>query len=117
MSELILPSKYAQNETASLIIRKFAHLLEFAALGFTVMVFVECVKNDYRKKLHSTALFYVLVVAVLDEHIQSFSDRNSSTDDILLDFCGGLIGFFLAWLIALAYRKFKQQYLKNNKIA
>ena len=38
------------------------------------------------------SLFLVLLCAVLDEYFQSFVFRTSSVSDVVLDFCGGLIG-------------------------
>ena len=38
------------------------------------------------------SLFVVLLCAVLDEYFQSFVFRTSSVSDVVLDFCGGLIG-------------------------
>ena len=108
VSNIILPHKYATSETASLIVRKFAHLIEYAALGMAVMQFVKCVENEYRKKLYALACFYVLFVAVLDEHIQSFSVRVSSTGDILLDFLGALMGFGIVLVVHFICGKLKK---------
>lgn len=83
----------ADNDALVVLVRKSAHLIEYAALGIAVMLLVICVDASYRKKLYGTACFYVLLVAVLDEYVQSLSDRTSSTEDILLDFLGALIGF------------------------
>ena len=109
ISEIILPDKYSDSEKVLLIIRKMAHLIEYAALGMAVMQFAKCVEKDYRKKLYAFACFYVLFVAVLDEHIQSFSDRTSSTGDILLDFFGALIGFAIVITIYFICVKLKKR--------
>ena len=90
--EIILPPKYALADGISLLIRKTAHLIEYAALGVAVITLAKQVEKDFGKKYYSMTLFYVLAVAVIDEHIQSFSDRTSSTSDILLDFAGAVIG-------------------------
>lgn len=108
VSDIILPDKYSDSETVLLIVRKLAHLIEYAVLGIAVMVLVEFNEFDFRKKLYAAAFFYVLMVAVLDEHIQSFSDRSSSTGDILLDFFGALIGFAIVITINFIYMKFKK---------
>ena len=75
------------------------------------MLLVYRIKKDYGVGLYATAFFYVLLVAVLDEHIQSFSDRTSSTGDILLDFIGSLTGF--AAVVALVSAKCR--FFKNEK--
>lgn len=109
VSEIILPDKYSDSETMLLIIRKLAHLIEYAALGISVMLLVKFIEFDFRSKLYAVALFYVLFVAVIDEHIQSFSDRTSSTGDILLDFFGALIGFAFVIAIHFIYTKIKKR--------
>ena len=93
-----------------LIVRKTAHLVEYAALGVVVMLYVKFIEKESQKKFYGVALFYTLLVAVVDEHIQSFSNRTSSTGDILLDFFGVLIGFTLVLAIHFIYVK-----LKNRK--
>lgn len=91
-----------------------AHLVEYAALGSTVMLLVLSLRVDFGNKYFGIALFYTLIIAVLDEHIQSFSDRTSSTGDILLDFFGALIGFCFVLLAQFIIKKVKER--KNNRI-
>ena len=117
ITDMIISDSDAANESMNTLIRKMAHIVEFFVLGVATIAFAMHIRKNGEKHLFGYALFYVLAVAVADEHIQSFSDRTSTTDDIILDFCGGLIGFFSAWLIALVYRKIRQQSHKNNKIA
>lgn len=81
------------------IIRKIAHIIEYAALGFAVMGLVLAVRAEYGRLFLGWAFFYVLAVAVTDEYIQSFSDRSSSIGDVLLDFSGALIGFAAVLLV------------------
>lgn len=108
VSEIILPDEYSHDESALTLIRKAAHLIEYAALGFFVMLLVTCIQKDFGKRLHAAASFYVLLAAVLDEHIQSFSDRTSSTGDILLDFLGALLGFSTVFVMQCAFRNLKK---------
>ena len=109
VSEIILPDKYSDSETMLLIIRKLAHLIEYAALGISVLLLVKFIDMHYRKKRYAEALFYVLFVAVLDEHIQSFSDWTSSTGDILVDFFGAIIGFAIGITMYFIYVKLKKE--------
>lgn len=115
VSGLILPNKYVDNETVELIIRKMAHLVEYALLGCVVILTVLRFRGDTGEKYYGTALFYVLAVAVIDEHIQSFSDRTSSTGDIILDFCGAILGFFIGWLLMKAYAKIKRYFQRAGQ--
>ena len=110
ITNVIVSGQDTEHDRVELIVRKIAHLIEYAILGIVVMLFVKCVERDFLKKLYGSALFYVLLVAVLDEYIQSFSDRTSLVGDILLDFSGALIGFLLVLAIL-----FVQVKLKNRK--
>lgn len=65
------------------IVRKSAHLFEYAVLGGLLVAYFK------RDVVHS--LFGVLLCATLDEYLQSFVGRTSSVEDILIDFCGGII--------------------------
>lgn len=100
-------------ETWKLVVRKGAHMIEFAFLGISVICLSLMIYGRYRKSIIGFSFFYVLAIAVLDEYIQSFSDRSSSTGDIILDFCGALIGFFFGWLIFKLYEKIKSRYKKK----
>ena len=82
------------------IIRKGAHLTEFGALGILVSALVFKVKVHFEKHLMGYGLFYVLLVAVTDEFIQSFSDRTSSVKDVFIDFAGALLGIIIITLIS-----------------
>lgn len=115
VSEMILPNKYASSEKVLLIIRKSAHLVEYAALGAAVWMLFNSIARDYGKSFFGTSLFYTLAVAVADEHIQSYSDRTSSTGDIILDFCGAVIGFFVGWLVIKIYTYIKRRIKKTDK--
>ena len=75
------------------IIRKTAHFIEFAALGFFCGTYLSLWKKPLTPYC-GYGLFYLLGVGVMDEFIQSFFVRTSSVKDVLLDFCGGTFGFF-----------------------
>lgn len=69
------------------VVRKSAHLFEYAVLGGLLLAYFN---HDV---VHS--LFGVLLCATLDEYLQSFVGRTSSVEDILIDFCGGIIGIII----------------------
>lgn len=96
---IIMPDNAVNYEILETIIRKLAHLVEYAFLGMAVMSLILNVRKQYKKTFYGFAFFYVLIAAVVDEYIQSFSDRSSSTGDILLDFSGAVIGFLIIILI------------------
>ncbi len=85
-------------------LRKTAHITEFCALGLLVSGLIETLQ----KNLYGYGLFYALSVGVLDEFIQSFSDRTSMVGDVLIDFSGALLGFGIICLIKLIKKR------KNN---
>ncbi|MBO5870163.1 MAG: VanZ family protein [Clostridia bacterium] len=86
------------------IIRKSAHLFEFALLGITVTLCLYLIKRCYSKRFYGLGCFYVLAIAVLDEFIQSFSDRTSSVRDVLLDFGGFIVGAFILSICVAVFR-------------
>lgn len=85
-------------ETVEFLIRKTAHLIEFAGLGIGVMKLKQIGIRQAASMSFWFPLFYVLAVGVLDEYIQSFSNRSSSTGDVILDFFGGLLGMAVVLL-------------------
>lgn len=116
ITDIIISDNNPNSEYISILVRKIAHIVEFSALGFFTIAFIIHFHKCFRKPAFGYALFYVLTVAVTDEHIQSFTDRTSSTSDIILDFCGALIGFLLGWLLSKLYQKIKCHYKKKNGI-
>ena len=109
ITSIIVSDTKMPAETVEILVRKSAHLLEFALLGAAVLCLTKEIFKTRGINNLAFAYFYVLAVAVVDEHIQSFSDRTSSTHDILLDFVGALIGFSVVWLVMKIYKVIKRQ--------
>lgn len=100
MTRTATDEKASSNNYDWLTFRKQAHIIEFAALGMAIV----CLSYSLKKlkiNLYGYGLFYALAIAVTDEYIQSFSDRSSSTQDIVLDFCGVMLGFLIMIAIIL----------------
>ncbi|MBO5248659.1 MAG: VanZ family protein [Clostridia bacterium] len=96
--DLLFLREWLDNPALQLIVRKIAHGVEFFALGAAVMGLVLEARRQFQKKPLGTAFFYVLFIAVIDEHIQRFSNgRTSSTSDILLDFFSAAFAFVVVW--------------------
>lgn len=78
----------------SLLIRKSAHFIEYFILA---VLFSSCLKKQSLKWIEMIIypLFFVLVIAVGDEFIQSFVGRGSNVRDVLIDFSGGVIGIII----------------------
>lgn len=87
------------------MVRKAAHFLEYALLGFFVAL--TAASFTARKLLRGIIAFPAcLAVAVIDENIQRFSaGRTPSKIDVLIDFCGSSFGicFALGILIWVLY--------------
>lgn len=84
------------------LLRKLAHLLEYAALGveLAVLAFV----ND-RKKLCNIIYCVALCVAIaaVDEIIQLNVGRNGHIHDVMLDTFGAVCGAFGAYGICIRF--------------
>ncbi|MDE6181776.1 MAG: VanZ family protein [Eubacteriales bacterium] len=81
-------------------IRKLAHFVEFFILGFSIMLTFEAFTGKTIKVL-GYPLFLCLLIPVIDEYIQLFSEgRASLVSDILLDFSGAFSGiiFVIIWI-------------------
>ena len=83
------------------IIRKLAHLTEYAVLGFLASrAFFRSHANFLHKHFWWMAILVVLLVASSDEFNQSFNpDRTSSPVDVLIDFSGGAAAVFVYCLL------------------
>ncbi len=91
------------------LVRKGAHLVEFALLGAFTFLLLRAVTDYSGEKLLFGGLFCTLAVAVLDEYIQSFTGRTSSVEDVLIDFVGALMGMTAAFLFYILVIKRKDR--------
>lgn len=84
-------------------LRKLAHLIEYALLGSAVGGINAFFRRQFSRHIVGGALFGILSVAVIDEFIQGFNGRNSSVGDVIIDFCGALLGVvftvFIIWFL------------------
>ncbi len=83
------------------VIRKFAHLAEYAVLGFLACrAFASSHQYFLGKFYFLAAIVLVLAVAGLDEINQSFDPaRTASPFDVLLDLSGGLTATLFYYLL------------------
>ncbi len=84
--EEIIPPETTVGGYVQTHIRKIAHLVEFAALGAEVALFVILFLKK-RIFLFSSFAFGILI-ALIDETIQIFSKRGPGITDVWLDFFG-----------------------------
>ena len=86
-------------------VRRLAHFIEYFLLGAGCTgLTVALTKRTLSPYLWSD-LFFVLMIAVLDEFVQSFVGRSSLVKDILLDFSGGITGFLIVLIVAALMRR------------
>ena len=106
----LLPLFGGSEELMHEVVRKTAHFVEFAALGFCLCGVADGIRTDHwRTSLLFFPLFVLLSTAVTDEFIQTFSDRTGSVKDVLLDFCGGIFGLAVtAVLFAVRHSRKKR---------
>ena len=86
------------------VVRKGAHLFEYAILGSLLYLLFKC----FKQREHNCwiyALFLVLLCATIDEFFQSFVGRTSSVRDVLIDFSGGIIGMCVISFITFCFEK------------
>lgn len=92
-------------EEGHYLVRKAAHLTEFAILGAVFLL----LSGEYTKDSAKRALSSIIVgvcVPLIDETIQIFSNRGSALSDVWIDALGYAIGTLLtATVIFLVARK------------
>ena len=95
MSFLHMPNLFNEGS-----IRKLAHFVEFAFFGFFFSATVHAY-SGFKNQIFKI-LFFLLAIPVTDEFLQYFSDgRSSQVKDVLIDFSGGMFGFFCLWVLTL----------------
>lgn len=98
------------------IVRKLAHFSEFAMLAVFASGVAYMLTKIFNRVFVTLPMFYVLVVAVLDEFIQTFSDRAGMITDVLIDYSGALLGFLFSFVVILIIEKVsKKKKLKLNQ--
>lgn len=81
-------------------LRKLAHFVEFGILGAEFSLLLH-LRDRQGPQGFVNCAFAGLSAAVIDESIQLISKRGSQVQDVLLDFCGYMVGL---WLCAVIYR-------------
>lgn len=106
--EPIIPSDTPAGSYVHTNLRKIAHFVEFAALGFEVALFVilylPAWSAELRAKLKFILLSYTVApaTALIDETIQIFTDRGPAIADVWLDTAGFVCLATLTYLVYLA---------------
>lgn len=105
--EPMLELLVGQGNVTDRMVRKLAHLTEFAVLGALLLLLTAAA---FRVRLQSVlnCQFFLLLAALTDETIQLFTGRGSQVRDVWLDFAGGTAGLLamllLLWLLRCLFR-------------
>jgi len=96
-------------------VRKAAHVLEFAALGFGLCLYFICL---WEQKIPGSKWLWALrgvgtgmLIAFLDETIQLFTGRGSQIRDVWIDTGGVFLGTLAALIVTALFSRHKQERL------
>ena len=95
------------------LVRKIAHFIEFSVLGIELALFMTVRKRVSIQSV-SNCLFAGLSTAVIDESLQLISNRGSQVVDVLLDFCGVVVGISII-LVFYALTNPKKRYRASRE--
>ena len=90
------------------VVSKIAHVVEFAFFSFLLTASIFHFGGNIRKQCERI-LFAGVLVALADEHLQSFSQgRYSSVRDVLIDLAGIFLGYWIFSLLIYFIHRSKQ---------
>lgn len=101
-------AKWELEHKVSFVVRKTAHLTEYAVLGFALLLHVMALQLKLKIRFPGLSAFLVgMLYAVSDEVHQLFvPGRSGEGKDVLLDSVGVLLGvIFLSWLRTLRVKR------------
>lgn len=97
-------------------VRKLAHVFEFAIFGIVTMINIKAY-NVLIKIRYFLGLMLGLLIASIDETIQLFvPGRSGMVTDVIIDFSGFMLGFFICLMLLLWYNKSQcaKKHLRRN---
>lgn len=102
---IVDPQDRIPHSTFNHYVRKTAHFLEFAGLGFCLMGLFDAIGRKRRIWRIPMALLSALLIASTDETLQFFAEgRGPGVGDVLLDFFGAACGLLLMLLCLIIER-------------
>jgi VanZ family protein len=100
----ILGGEAGTTEEGHHLVRKLAHVTEYAALGATGHLLFDCTLQDkYRK--YVTVLLVGVATPLVDETIQIFSMRGPALADVWIDVAGYLVGAIVILAVLVIQRE------------
>ncbi len=109
---IIDPEDKIPEEELNHKLRKTAHCIEFGVLGIFLALLFDSIKKCFNKTDIFAPLMLALSAAVADEYIQTFNDRGSQVEDVLIDLGGAAVGIFIVGLILFFIRIQKRKHIK-----
>ena len=100
-------AEYGEYMRLNAIVRKAAHVIEYALVGFQVMCIL-FLRKKTKIRDYITCVYIGLTVALVDETIQIFSSRGPLILDLWIDLGGIVVGIGVALLIRLIVLKTKK---------
>lgn len=94
-------------------LRKLAHFVEYGILGTEFSLLLH-LRDKQGPQGFVNCAFAGLSAAVIDESLQLISNRGSQVQDVLLDFCGYMVGL---WLCAVIYERFIRKRIDRDKFS
>ena len=96
------------------ILRKIAHVVEFAFLGFFAEgVFLLALNLIFKKYAGRVSLVFTvlfgLITALLDETVQIYTDRGSMVTDAWIDFSGVVLGSLFCLILHSVIKHFLEK--------
>ena len=97
-------------------VRKSAHFLEFAALGFCLMGLTDAIGRKHRIPRVPAALLAALLIASMDETLQFFAaGRGPGVKDVLIDCLGATCGLLLMLLCLKIEKDIREKQNERGK--
>lgn len=91
--------------TAQLLVRKAAHVAEYAILAALVFRALREQKGNFSWSIASLVVAAASACAALDEFHQTFvAARTGSPWDVLIDICGAVLGLVMYWILSRRQR-------------
>lgn len=100
----IAPIKVEKYEVSNYLVRKTAHMAEYALLGLAIFLLLR-ISDRSANKCFMTAVLFCLLAAGIDEYHQSFTGRTSSFYDVLIDTTGCLVSTGIAYIVSVRKRR------------
>jgi len=94
----LLGGESGSTDEGHFLVRKLAHLTEYAILGAISYLFLDSLTNDHWRK-HLEASLVGVATPLIDETIQIFSGRGPALTDVWIDVLGYSLGAITVFLI------------------